>query len=75
VRRSWRRASRLSHAQGAGGHFSGSEISPKNRSGALTCRRSQKLRIDAARKIETIREKCRPSRAEDIIIIIIIIAR
>jgi hypothetical protein len=28
------------------------------------------LRIDAARKIETIREKCRPSRAEDIIIII-----
>jgi hypothetical protein len=30
----------------------------------------QKLRIDAARKIETIREKCRPSRAEDIIIII-----
>jgi hypothetical protein len=78
VRRSWRRASRLSHAQGAGGHFSGTEISPKNRSGALTCRRSQKLRIDmidAARKIETIREKCRPSRAEDIIIIIIIIAR
>lgn len=59
VRRSWRRASRLSHAQGAGGHFSGTEISPKNRSGALTCRRSQKLRIDAARKIETIREKCR----------------
>jgi hypothetical protein len=72
VRRSWRRASRLSHAQGAGGHFSGTEISPKNRSGALTCRRSQKLRIDAARKIESIREKCRPSRAEDIIIIIII---
>jgi hypothetical protein len=55
-----------------GGHFSGTEISPKNRSGALTCRRSQKLRIDmidAARKIESIREKCRPSRAEDIIII------
>jgi hypothetical protein len=69
VRRSWRRASRLSHAQGAGGHFSGTEISPKNRSGALTCRRSQKLRIDAARKIETIREKCRPSRAEEDIII------
>jgi hypothetical protein len=52
-----------------GGHFSGTEISPKNRSAALTCRRSQKLRIDAARKIESIREKCRPSRAEEDIII------
>ena len=38
----------------AGTFQSGTEISPKNRSAALTCRRSQKLRIDAARKIETI---------------------